>query len=58
MIIATADHVDHGKTSQVKALTGIDANRLPEEKRRMTLDFGFAYGGKHLGRQAANCAVA
>ncbi len=44
MIIATAGHVDHGKTSLVKALTGIDADRLPEEKRRgMTIDLGFAY---------------
>ena len=44
MIIATAGHVDHGKTSLVKALTGIDTDRLPEEKRRgMTIDLGFAY---------------
>ena len=44
MIVATAGHVDHGKTSLVKALTGIDADRLPEEKRRgMTIDLGFAY---------------
>jgi selenocysteine-specific elongation factor len=46
VIIATAGHVDHGKTSLVKALTGIDADRLPEEKRRgMTIDLGFAYRG-------------
>ena len=46
MIIATAGHVDHGKTSLVKALTGVDADRLPEEKRRgMTIDLGFAYSG-------------
>ncbi len=44
MIIATAGHVDHGKTSLVKALTGIDTDRLPEEKRRgLTIDLGFAY---------------
>jgi selenocysteine-specific elongation factor len=44
MIIATAGHVDHGKTLLVKALTGVDADRLPEEKRRgMTIDLGFAY---------------
>jgi len=44
MIIATAGHVDHGKTLLVKALTGIDADRLPEEKQRgMTIDLGFAY---------------
>ena len=44
MIIATAGHIDHGKTLLVKALTGTDADRLPEEKRRgMTIDLGFAY---------------
>ena len=44
MIIATAGHVDHGKTALVKALTGVDADRLPEEKKRgMTIDLGFAY---------------
>ena len=44
MIIATAGHVDHGKTLLVKALTGVDADRLPEEKQRgMTIDLGFAY---------------
>ena len=46
MIIATAGHVDHGKTSLVRALTGVDTDRLPEEKRRgMTIDLGFAYTG-------------
>ncbi len=44
MIIGTAGHVDHGKTSRVKALTGIDTDRLPEEKRRgITLELGFAH---------------
>src|SRR5687768_3028091 len=44
MIVATAGHIDHGKTSLVKALTGVDADRLPEEKKRgMTIDLGFAY---------------
>jgi selenocysteine-specific elongation factor len=44
MIIATAGHVDHGKTLLVKALTGVDTDRLPEEKNRgMTIDLGFAY---------------
>lgn len=43
MIIATAGHIDHGKTSLVKALTGIDTDRLPEEKARgITIDLGFA----------------
>jgi len=44
MIVATAGHVDHGKTLLVKALTGVDTDRLPEEKRRgLTIDLGFAY---------------
>jgi selenocysteine-specific elongation factor len=44
MIIATAGHVDHGKTSLVHALTGVDTDRLPEEKARgLTIDLGFAY---------------
>jgi selenocysteine-specific elongation factor len=42
-IIGTAGHIDHGKTSLVKALTGVDTDRLPEEKRRgITIDLGFA----------------
>src|SRR5262249_3132177 len=45
MILATAGHIDHGKTALVQALTGVDADRLPEEKRRgLTIDLGFAYG--------------
>ena len=44
MIIATAGHVDHGKTTLVRALTGVDTDRLPEEKKRgLTIDIGFAY---------------
>ena len=44
MIIGTAGHIDHGKTALVKALTGVDADRLPEEKARgITIDIGFAY---------------
>ncbi len=44
MIVGTAGHIDHGKTALVKALTGVDADRLPEEKRRgITIDLGFAY---------------
>lgn len=44
MIVATAGHIDHGKTSLVKMLTGIDTDRLPEEKARgMSIDLGFAY---------------
>ena len=44
IIIGTAGHIDHGKTALVKALTGIDADRLQEEKRRgITIDIGFAH---------------
>lgn len=43
-IIGTAGHIDHGKTALVKALTGIDTDRLPEEKERgITIDIGFAH---------------
>ncbi len=51
VIVGTAGHIDHGKTSLVKALTGIDADRLEEEKRRgITIDIGFA----HLELPASN----
>jgi selenocysteine-specific elongation factor len=44
VIIGTAGHIDHGKTALVRALTGIDADRLEEEKRRgITIDIGFAH---------------
>jgi selenocysteine-specific elongation factor len=44
VVIGTAGHIDHGKTSLVKALTGIDTDRLPEEKARgITIDLGFAF---------------
>jgi selenocysteine-specific elongation factor len=43
IILGTAGHIDHGKTALVKALTGIDTDRLPDEKRRgITIDLGFA----------------
>jgi selenocysteine-specific elongation factor len=43
IIVGTAGHIDHGKTALVKALTGVDADRLPEEKQRgITIDIGFA----------------
>src|ERR1700746_3372532 len=43
-IVATAGHVDHGKSAIVKALTGTDPDRLPEEKARgITIDLGFAH---------------
>ncbi len=51
IIIGTAGHIDHGKTALVKALTGIDADRLEEEKRRgITIDLGFA----HMNLAASN----
>jgi len=59
MIVGTAGHIDHGKTALVKALTGVDADRLKEEKARgITIDLGYAYsdlgdaqgtGGRQLG---------
>lgn len=53
IVIGTAGHIDHGKTALVKALTGIDADRLPEEKQRgITIDLGFAelaIDGLHIG---------
>ena len=43
IIVGTAGHIDHGKTALVRALTGVDGDRLPEEKRRgVTIDLGFA----------------
>lgn len=50
MIIGTAGHIDHGKTSLVKLLTGVDTDRLPEEKKRgITIELGFAYTQTKLG---------
>jgi selenocysteine-specific elongation factor len=44
MIVGTAGHIDHGKTALVRALTGVDTDRLPEEKARgISLDLGYAY---------------
>ncbi|HEY0758479.1 MAG TPA: selenocysteine-specific translation elongation factor [Acidisarcina sp.] len=44
VVIGTAGHIDHGKTALIRALTGTDTDRLPEEKRRgMTIDLGFAF---------------
>src|SRR5438309_1848837 len=43
IVLGTAGHIDHGKTALVRALTGVDTDRLPEEKRRgITVDLGFA----------------
>lgn len=54
VILGTAGHIDHGKTTLIKALTGIDTDRLKEEKERgITIELGFAHmdlpGGQHLG---------
>lgn len=54
MIVATAGHIDHGKTTLVRALTGVDTDRLPEEKARgISIDIGFAHcrlsGGETVG---------
>jgi len=50
VVIGTAGHIDHGKTTLLRALTGIDADRLPEEQRRgMTIDVGYAYLDLHDG---------
>ncbi|MCK6623070.1 MAG: selenocysteine-specific translation elongation factor [Calditrichaceae bacterium] len=48
-VIGTAGHIDHGKTALVKALTGIDTDRLPEEKTRgITIDIGFAHFSENV----------
>lgn len=54
MIVGTAGHIDHGKTTLVRALTGVDTDRLPEEKRRgISIELGYAYlpapGGQVIG---------
>ena len=53
VVIGTAGHIDHGKTTLLRALTGIDADRLPEERRRgMTIDVGYAHLALADGRRA------
>src|SRR5215468_10232334 len=54
MIVGTAGHIDHGKTTLVRALTGVDTDRLPEEKRRgISIELGYAFldapGGRRIG---------
>jgi len=55
MIIGTAGHIDHGKTTLVRALTGVDTDRLPEEKRRgISIELGYAY--LRSGSEASDAA--
>lgn len=57
-IIGTAGHIDHGKTSLVKALTGIDTDRLKEEKKRgVSIDLGFAYMDFEEGGKTVRAAL-
>ncbi len=52
VVVGTAGHIDHGKTTLLRALTGIDADRLPEERRRgMTIDVGYAHLALGDGRE-------
>ena len=54
LVIATSGHIDHGKTSLVKAITGIDTDRFKEEKRRgITIDIGFAHFSDSRGKKIA-----
>ena len=51
LIIGTAGHIDHGKTALIKALTGYDADRLEEEKKRgMTIELGISTSGRTENR--------
>lgn len=53
-VVATAGHVDHGKSTLVRALTGMEPDRLAEEQRRgLTIDLGFAWTGLPSGREVA-----
>ena len=53
-VIGTAGHVDHGKSTLIKALTNIDPDRLPQEKARgMTIELGFAWLNLPSGRQVS-----
>src|SRR5688572_5061154 len=52
LLVATAGHIDHGKTSLVRALTGVETDRLPEEQKRgISIDLGFAYWRPDSGAQ-------
>ena len=55
MIVGLAGHIDHGKTTLVKALTGVDGDRLKDEKARgITIDLGFAYMPSRSGGRSAS----
>ena len=55
VVVGTAGHIDHGKTTLLRALTGIDADRLPEERRRgMTIDVGYAHLALPDGRSSTS----
>ena len=57
-IIGTAGHIDHGKTSLIKALTGMDTDRLKEEKRRgLSIDLGFAYMEFKTGSEVVRAGI-
>jgi translation initiation factor 2 gamma subunit (eIF-2gamma) len=59
LIIATAGHVDHGKTSLVRNLTGVDTDRLAEEKRRgLSINLGFAFRQINRKTRLGFCAAA
>src|SRR5579862_6417627 len=54
IVVGTAGHIDHGKSTLVRTLTGIDPDRLEEEKRRgMTIDLGFAWLTLPSGRRVS-----
>ncbi|MCZ6653337.1 MAG: selenocysteine-specific translation elongation factor, partial [Planctomycetota bacterium] len=58
LLLGTAGHIDHGKTSLIKALTGVDTDRLPEEKRRgMTIELGFAHLEVGVGADAVRFGI-
>ena len=55
MIVGLAGHIDHGKTALVKALTGVEGDRLKEEKARgVTIDLGFAFMATAAGPRSAS----
>ena len=55
VVLGTAGHIDHGKTALLRALTGIDADRLPEEQARgMTIDVGYAHLRSTMGSSSTS----